>query len=67
MTPVVLAHGLAMGQSSIRRPIGTGDCTPHVGGDYNDSSAAVWVTGVPVNSNEGLVFVPDPPSRVRIW
>jgi len=40
---VALSCGTAIGQSSIHRPIGTGDCAPHVGGDYNDSSAAVWV------------------------
>lgn len=38
-----LAGGVAAAQSDVHRPIGTGDCAPHVGGDYNDSSAAVWI------------------------
>ena len=38
-----MAFGLASAQSTVHRPIGTGDCAPHKGGDYNDSSAVVWV------------------------
>jgi len=34
---------LARSQNTIHRPISTGDCTPHVGGDYNDASAVVWI------------------------
>lgn len=43
LIPFVLVNSLAMGQSTIHKPIGTGDCSPHVGGDYNDASAVVWV------------------------
>ena len=39
----VLASTGAIAQSSVHRPIGTGSCSPHVGGDYNDASAIVWV------------------------
>jgi hypothetical protein len=40
---VVLAPAAAIGQSTVHAPIGTGNCSPHVGGDYNDASAVVWV------------------------
>jgi hypothetical protein len=40
---LALAPGFALGQSTVHKPIGTGNCNPHVGGDYNDSSAVVWV------------------------
>jgi hypothetical protein len=40
---LLLASGPALAQSTIHRPISTGDCTPHVGGDVNDASAVVWV------------------------
>jgi len=43
LMPLVLIPTLAAGQSTVHRPIGTGDCSPHVGGDYNDASAVVWV------------------------
>jgi hypothetical protein len=39
----LLSCGLAAAQSTVHKPIGTGDCTPHRGGDYNDASAVVWV------------------------
>jgi hypothetical protein len=38
-----LPGGIAAAQSTVHRPIGTGDCSPHKGGDYNDSSAVVWI------------------------
>ena len=40
---VILAHGAVEAQSDIHRPIGTGNCAPHVGGDTNDASAVVWI------------------------
>ena len=40
---LLVSGGYAFAQSSVHRPIGTGDCTPHKGGDYNDSSAVVWI------------------------
>jgi hypothetical protein len=40
---LLLSGGLAWAQSDVHRPIGTGDCSPHKGGDYNDSSAVVWI------------------------
>ena len=38
-----LASGLVQAQSTVHRPISTGTCSPHVGGDYNDGSGVVWV------------------------
>lgn len=38
-----MSIGLARGQSTTHLPIGTGDCTAHVGGDDNDASAVVWI------------------------
>jgi len=46
IVPFVLCLGAAgsiAAQSDIHRPIGTGDCSPHVAGDINDASAAVWI------------------------
>lgn len=40
---LVLGCGSAAAQSTIHRPIGTADCSPHVAGDYNDASAVVWI------------------------
>jgi hypothetical protein len=40
---MILAQGAVIAQSTVHKPIGTGDCSPHVGGDYNDASAVVWV------------------------
>ncbi|HYV17438.1 MAG TPA: hypothetical protein VFC25_00230 [Verrucomicrobiae bacterium] len=40
---LLLSSVPALAQSTIHRPIGTGDCTPHVGGDVNDASAVVWI------------------------
>jgi hypothetical protein len=39
---LALAHGAALGQG-VHKPVGTGNCAPHVGGDYNDASAVVWI------------------------
>ena len=38
-----LLAGAAAAQSTVHKPISTGDCSPAVGGDENDASAVVWV------------------------
>jgi len=39
----LLVHGVAAAQGEVHGPVGTGDCSPHVGGDYADASAIVWI------------------------
>jgi hypothetical protein len=43
MVCLLFLGGSVAAQSTVHRPISTGDCSPAVGGDENDSSAAVWV------------------------
>ena len=43
LVALLMLGGNAVAQSTVHRPIGTGDCSPAVGPDANDGSAAVWV------------------------